>query len=149
MVAALFNLFNAGTETLLSTLRWALLLMAKYPDVQKKVKKEIDSEIGGKSPKISDKNKLKFTEAALCEVQRVASLAASEVHRVTKTVSIRGYTIPKDSIALLNFFAVHRDKRIWKDPEHFHLENFYDEEKKELKNTDRLIPFGMGLTIFK
>ena len=149
LVAALFNLFNGGTETTVSTLRWAILLMAKYPEVQKKVQKEIDTEIGAKSPEISDKSKLKFTDAVLFEVQRVASLDPSEVHRVTKTVTIRGYTIPKDSIALLNFFAVHRDKRIWKDPEYFHVENFYDEEKKSIKNTDRLIHFGLGLIIFK
>ena len=34
--ASITNLFNAGTDTTATTLRWGLLLMAKYPKIQGK-----------------------------------------------------------------------------------------------------------------
>ena len=128
----------------MSTLRWCILLMARYPDIQAKVYAEINGEIGDRAPSMSDKSKMKFTEAVLCEIQRVASLAPTGVHRVTKTIILKGYTIHENTIALTNLYAAHRDTRIWKDPEHFHVENFYDEKSNSLKNTEQLIPFSLG-----
>ena len=34
---SLFDLFGAGTDTTANTLRWALLLMTQFPDIQAKV----------------------------------------------------------------------------------------------------------------
>lgn len=36
LISVVTNLFSAGTDTTASTLRWGLLLMAKYPHVQGK-----------------------------------------------------------------------------------------------------------------
>jgi len=35
-MASVGNLFNAGTDTTATTLRWGLLLIAKYPQIQGK-----------------------------------------------------------------------------------------------------------------
>ena len=124
--------------------------MARYPDIQAKVYAEINGEIGDRSPSLSDKSKMKFTEAVLCEIQRVASLAPTGIHRVTKTIILKGYTIPENTIALTNLYAAHRDTRIWKDPEHCLVENFYDEKSNSIKNSEQLIPFSLGnFTYFK
>ena len=42
----LYDLFLAGSETTSSTLTWALLFMARYPKVQRKVQEEMDSVVG-------------------------------------------------------------------------------------------------------
>lgn len=36
MIFSVANLFAAGTDTTAATMRWALLLMAKYPHIQGK-----------------------------------------------------------------------------------------------------------------
>ena len=137
----------AGTETTVNTLRWTVLLMARYPNIQKRVHEEIDRELGNNAPRYGNRQNLKFTEAVLCEIQRGANLVPFLPHRVTSNTTLRGYTIPENSIVIPNSFAVHRDPKMWKDPEYFHVENFFDESKNVIIKTDHLIPFGMGMPI--
>ncbi len=40
------DLFVAGGETTATTLRWAILLLSHFPDVQQKVQAEIDTIVG-------------------------------------------------------------------------------------------------------
>ena len=147
MKRVIFDLFVAGTETTTSSLRWAILLIARNLEVQKRVQAEIDHELGKNKPNYSNRKSLIYTEAVLCEIQRVATLLPFFPHKTTCCVNVRGFTIPENSIVCPNSLAVHRDPKIWKDPEHFNVKNFYDEEKKLLFNTDYLIPFGMGILL--
>ena len=45
LMETVLNLFAAGTDTTATTLRWALLLMAKYPKIQGKEQKSCTSQI--------------------------------------------------------------------------------------------------------
>ena len=40
------QLYGGGTETTSTALRWALLFMCLYPDIQQRVHEEIDKTIG-------------------------------------------------------------------------------------------------------
>ena len=67
----LFDLFTAGSETTSTTLTWAALYMVRYPEVQAKVQAELDNVIGvNRSPSMTDKPNLPYTEAVIMEVQR-------------------------------------------------------------------------------
>lgn len=68
------QLFVAGTETSVNTLRWILMYMMEYPEIQNRLQKEIDSVVGrNRLPRVGDK--LPFTEATIMEVQRIATIA--------------------------------------------------------------------------
>lgn len=41
----IFDLFFAGFDTVSNTLRWFILFMAKYPDVQRRVQQQIDDVV--------------------------------------------------------------------------------------------------------
>ena len=140
-----FEIFLAGTETSVSSIYWALLFMAKYPEVQKRVQAEIDNVIGDRAPINSDRAKLKYVEAVMCESYRVSSFVRLATLRNLKTTTLRGYTIPANSMVLPNLYAIHCNPKIWIDPDHFHVENFLDEKANSLKNTEHLLQFGIGI----
>ena len=56
LLSLLLDMFMAGSETTSNTLEFSMLYMIKYPEVQKKVQKEMDSVVGrNRWPVIEDK----------------------------------------------------------------------------------------------
>jgi len=52
------DLFAAGGETTATTLRWAILLISKHPNVMKRLQEEIDSVVGrDRLPCLEDQNR--------------------------------------------------------------------------------------------
>ena len=98
---------------------------------------------------MSDRVELPFTEAVLLEVQRIATLLPkSAPHRKMKDVSLFGYDIRENSLVTCNIYAVHRDTKLWTDPQHLNQEaNFTRRDASgslEIVNTEYLIPSESG-----
>uniref|UniRef100_A0A3B4H4J6 Uncharacterized protein n=1 Tax=Pundamilia nyererei TaxID=303518 RepID=A0A3B4H4J6_9CICH len=103
LVICVLDLFVAGSETTSTTLRWAFLYMAKYPEIQEKVQAEIDREIGeSRQPSMEDRANLPYTDAVIHEVQRIGNIAPLGVPHVTnRDVELGGYSVPKVSGCVL------------------------------------------------
>uniref|UniRef100_A0A8B7UK51 unspecific monooxygenase n=1 Tax=Castor canadensis TaxID=51338 RepID=A0A8B7UK51_CASCN len=97
LVATLYDLFTAGTHTTSTTLRYALLLLMKYPHVTVKVKEEIDCVVGRhRIPCMQDRRNMPYTDAVLHEIQRHIDLCPTGLPRaVTSDIKFRNYLIPK------------------------------------------------------
>lgn len=146
LVRVLVELFIAGVETSSSTLTWALLLMAKHPEVQARVQAELDNVIGDKQPQIADRSKLTYTTAVLCEVQRFVTMTSFAVFRRTvQDTELHGYFVPKNTIVIPYLLGAHRDASKWGNNAHqFDPSHFYDEHSQSLVNMHNLIPYGVG-----
>ncbi|XP_077985282.1 cytochrome P450 2U1-like [Glandiceps talaboti] len=142
----LSELFIAGTETTAMTLRWALLFMILYPDIQEKVFIEINQVVGeSRRPNCNDEINLPFTKALLLEIQRVASVVPLSVpHAALKDATIQNCTIPKGTIVLNNLWSVHHDPVAWPEPDKFDPYRFYDDENNSVKKHESFLPFGAG-----
>ncbi len=55
MLFLVADLWIAGMETTVTTLRWGLLYLLHYPTVQEMVQKEIDDVIKGRNPEMADR----------------------------------------------------------------------------------------------
>ncbi|XP_018611667.1 cytochrome P450 2U1 [Scleropages formosus] len=139
------DLFIAGTDTTTNTLLWILLYMSLYPEVQEKVQKEIDSVVPpDRTPSLTDKARLPFTEATLMEVQRMTVVVPLSIpHMASETTEFRGYTIPKGTVIFPHLWAVHRDPTLWEKPDVFNPYRFLD-ENGEVNRKEFFIPFGTG-----
>ncbi|KAL7638666.1 UNVERIFIED_CONTAM: hypothetical protein RMT77_011238 [Armadillidium vulgare] len=140
------DFFIAGSETTSSIIRWFFLYMSKFPDVQKRVQKEIDEIVPkGDFPSLYDKDKLPTLEALTYEINRAVSLAPNALpHEASEDTSLANFFIPKGSIVIPNAETCHKDPKYWKHPNSFSIDNFLDEEGKFIRNKEGYLPFGLG-----
>ncbi|XP_066450319.1 cytochrome P450 2C15-like [Eleutherodactylus coqui] len=144
LTALMADLFGAGMETTSTTLRWGLLLMTKYPEIQKKVQNEIDKVIGSAQPQMEDRKQMAYTDAVIQEIQRFGDIASSTVpHVASQDVTFRGYFIPKGTPIIPVLHSIHRDKEYFQKPNEFYPEHFLDSEGN-FKKIEAFIPFSIG-----
>ena len=135
----------AGTETSSSTLEWAMTLLLNHPEELQKVKSEIDSQVGhDRVLNDSDLVKLPYLRHVIDETLRLFPPAPVLLpHYSTEPCTIGGFSIPKQTMLMVNAWAIHRDPKIWENPDEFRPERF-----ERLNSGEResciFLPFGTG-----
>ncbi|XP_023263812.1 cytochrome P450 2J6-like [Seriola lalandi dorsalis] len=145
LVMSVLDLFVAGSETTSTTMRWAFLYMAKYPEIQEKVQAEINRVIGqSRQPSMEDRANLPYTDAVIHEIQRMGNIVPLSLpHIVSRDVQLGGYTIPKGVTIIPNLTSVLLDKNEWETPNTFNPGHFLNKEGKFVKRA-AFIPFSAG-----
>ncbi|XP_037544922.1 cytochrome P450 2K1 [Nematolebias whitei] len=138
------NLFAAGTDTTAATLRWSLLLMAKYPHFQDQVQEELVRVIGSREVSVEDRKNLPFTDAVIHETQRLASIVPTAIpHKTSQDVTFQGYFIKKNTVVFPLLTSVLHDESEWESPHTFNPSHFLDKEGQFIKR-DAFLPFSAG-----
>uniref|UniRef100_A0A8D0CE54 Cytochrome P450 n=1 Tax=Salvator merianae TaxID=96440 RepID=A0A8D0CE54_SALMN len=139
------ELFGAGTETVTTTLRWALVYLSLYPEVQRKVQEEINEVIGkNRSSKTEDQASMPYTHAVINEIQRLADVTPLMLpHVAYRDTVLQGFFIPKGTTVLINLSSVLKDETIWEKPLTFYPEHFLDEKGQYVKR-EAFLPFSAG-----
>ncbi|XP_044260126.1 cytochrome P450 307a1-like [Tribolium madens] len=115
--------------------------LAKEPQVQRNIHKEIDRVLGTKEVAISHRTLLPYTEATIFEAIRL--IASPIVPRVAnRDSSINGLQIEKGTVIFLNNYDLSMSPELWDEPEKFKPERFIREER--LVKPEHFLPFGGG-----
>ncbi|XP_069584345.1 cytochrome P450 2K6-like [Ranitomeya imitator] len=144
LTALITDLFDAAMESTSITLRWGLLLMMKYPEIQKKVQSEIDKVIGSNEPQAIHRKEMPYTEAVIHEIQRFGNIVPTNVpHATTQDVNFRGYLLPKGIQVITLLTSVLYDKDHFVKADEFYPEHFLDSSGNFVKN-EAFLPFSAG-----
>ncbi|XP_071959957.1 uncharacterized protein [Antedon mediterranea] len=141
----LSDLFIAGTDTITTTLLWGIACLMDNPDVQEKIKNELDDVIGDRPPKLSDRGNLPYTEATIMEIMRYGTVTPlAETHRAIKDSTIGKFKVPENTWVIVNTWALHNDSKYWDSPEKFTPERFLDSTSSVKQRHPSFLPFSTG-----
>uniref|UniRef100_A0A2K6TVK3 Cytochrome P450 family 2 subfamily S member 1 n=1 Tax=Saimiri boliviensis boliviensis TaxID=39432 RepID=A0A2K6TVK3_SAIBB len=145
MLMTVIYLLFAGTMTVSATVGYTLLLLMKYPHVQKRVREELTRELGaGQAPSLGDRTRLPYTDAVLHEAQRLLALVPMGIPRtLTRTTRFRGYTLPQGTEVYPLLGSILHDPNIFKQPEEFNPDRFLDADGRFRKH-EAFLPFSLG-----
>ncbi|XP_038582470.1 cytochrome P450 2K1-like [Micropterus salmoides] len=147
LMASVMNLFAAGTDTTATTLRWGLLLMAKYPKIQDQVQEELNRVIGSRQVQVEDRKNLPFTDAVIHETQRLANIVPMALpHKTSQDITFQGHFIKKGTTVYPLLTSVLYDESEWESPHTFYPAHFLDKDGKFVKR-DAFMPFSAGRRI--
>uniref|UniRef100_A0A0K0EN67 Cytochrome P450 n=1 Tax=Strongyloides stercoralis TaxID=6248 RepID=A0A0K0EN67_STRER len=138
----LLDLFFAGMETTVTTLKWGFLYLLRHPEELEKVQREL-SELPN-IIKMSNRNNLPYLQAMTNEIQRKANILTFNLLRTTSTdVYIDNYIFKKGTMVLPMISIVMNDSKYFENPEQFDPSRFLD-DKGNQKKLDGFLPFSIG-----
>ncbi|KAK7273725.1 hypothetical protein RIF29_14785 [Crotalaria pallida] len=142
----IWDLFVAGTDTITSTMEWAMAELLRNPNLMSKAKAELEQTIGkGNLVEESDIAKLPYLHAIIKETFRLhPAVPLLLPRRAEVDVEIKGYIVPKGAQVFVNVWAIGRDPSLWENPNLFSPERFLELEIDFKGQSFELTPFGAG-----
>ena len=147
LVNSLQDMFQAGSETTRMTFMWIILLMANYPEVQMKLRNEVDNVIGSSIPSSEHRSKCDYVNSFISECLRFRpNVPLGFPHKCIKETKVAGQAIPSGTTVTSLMFGQLHDPIVWTDPSVFKPERFLDPGTRRFnKKINRSnLPFSLG-----
>ncbi|KAL7263971.1 hypothetical protein ACSBR1_002009 [Camellia fascicularis] len=124
--ATILNIILAGSDTTAITLTWIMSALLNNNHALSRAQQEIDTKVGkNRWVEESDIKNLVYLQAIVKETLRLYPPGPIAVpHQATEDCQIGGYDIPKGTRLFPNVWKLHRDPRVWTDPDEFVPERF-------------------------
>ncbi len=129
----------AGHETTAVALGWTFALLSAHPAARERLEQEVDAapeELGA-----DDIDKLTWTNAVISEAMRLYPPAWTIERDAVGDDDIDGVRVPVGSTVTTPPFLVHRNPRVWTNPEGFDPGRFLTGQER---HRYAYIPFGGG-----
>lgn len=129
-VGHLFSFFIAGHHTTMTTLSHAIYQLSLHPQIQDKLRTEVDSILKGKDSITYDSIKqMNYLDGVINETLRLFPLLGVLKRVCTQPYKINDkFTIPKGMDVALPAYSIHTDPEYFPEPEKFIPERFSDAE---------------------
>jgi cytochrome P450 len=136
----LMTMFFAGHETSAAALTWALYLLAQHPSIVDDLRAEI-AALGVARVGLGDLTRLPLLGQVVAETLRLYPPAWVFDRSPLRDITVGGYRIPRGANVLLSPWVVHRDPRVWDDPDAFRPKRFAGDASPP---RSAYLPFGDG-----
>jgi cytochrome P450 len=138
------TLVIAGSETTGNTVAWACYLLARHPQAQQRLQREVDEVLAGAEASYETLGALPYTRAVITEALRLYSPVWILPRRAVADVELGGYRLPAGSRIMFSPYALNRDARLHRDPDHFDPGR-WDTDYTRTDMRASFFPFGQGI----
>lgn len=117
-------LLFAGHDTIATTLTWCVAILSLNPEVERRVRHEIDTVVNGRLPTYDDIQSLHYTQAVMSETLRLYPVVPYVLREAAEDDEINGYYIPKGVQLNVAIYMIHRHPDFWPNPQAYDPERF-------------------------
>jgi cytochrome P450 len=133
----------AGHETTGTALAWAFERLLSVPEVEGRLRAELDFMAGRKPIEAAHLSRLEYLDAFIKETLRIRPIMPAAGARVVKRpFEVGGYVIPAGAILVNAVYLLHRRADLYPDPTAFKPERFLG---KRVIDPYEWTPFGGGV----
>jgi cytochrome P450 len=136
-------LLFAGHTTTASALAWVWYLLAQNPEVECRLREELDTVLGEGPPAMEDLAALRYTRMLIDEALRLYPPTWLTGRMPLADEEVGGYPIPANALVLLSPFVTHRHPGFWEEPARFDPERFAP-QRSAGRPRFAYFPFGGG-----
>lgn len=133
----------AGHETTSLALSWTYYLLSQHPEVEQAIADEVDRVLGNDAPTFAHCEQLTSTRQVIQESLRLYPPAWGFSRQALSDDELGGYRVPKGSLVFLIPFVIHRQPKLWPEPDRFDPDRFAP-ERDAVRPRFAYIPFGGG-----
>jgi cytochrome P450 len=137
------TLFVAGHETTALTLTWLFSFLDGRPDVLDRMRREVETALGGREPTFEDVPKLPYLGQVVEETLRLRPPVPIIPRNVVEEDEIDGYGVSPGDVVFMFFWGTQRHRAFWSDPETFDPDRFAPERSKD-RHSWSFIAFSGG-----
>jgi cytochrome P450 len=132
-----------GHETMANALTWTWAMLARHPEVERKLHAELADVLDGGLPTAAHVPALPYTEMVFRETLRLCPPVWRIGRRALVDYDVDGYLIQAGSIVVVSPFVTQRDARFFREPLRFDPERWRPEERFRRPRFS-YFPFGGG-----
>ncbi|XP_050224676.1 cytochrome P450 93B2-like [Mercurialis annua] len=145
MKGLVMDYLTAGTDSTSVAIEWAMAEIINNPTILKKARQEIESKVGKQRlVEESDVPNLTYIQAIIKETFRLHPPIPLILRSSIQECKVKNYTIPNNTLLMVNLWSIGRDSEIWKNPLEFNPERFYENDFDFRGQHFQLLPFGSG-----
>lgn len=144
IVKHMLGLMSAAHETTTSAIVAMAFALAKHPDVQERVRAEVETVTGGRPLAYDMLDGMVYTTQVFQECLRLWGSSHTMPRKALREVTYQDYTIPAGTMVFISPSFVHRMPEYWADPDRFDPERFGEARKEHRQHRHLFMPFGGG-----
>ncbi|XP_035690058.1 probable cytochrome P450 49a1 [Branchiostoma floridae] len=139
------DLLSAGIDTTGNTLMFNLFCLAKNPEAQEKLYREIQEVVPAEQP-IDDKvlNRMHYLRAVVKETFRVYPTFLNNVRTLDRDIVLSGYVVPAKTIIIIGNDVISSLPEYYPEPEVYKPERWLRDDESSSIQPFTLLPFGYG-----
>ncbi|MFD7031368.1 cytochrome P450 [Streptomyces sp. NPDC059917] len=113
------TMLAAGIETTATTLSWALYALARHPDVEERLRTEVDAVLGGRIATWADLPHLELTDRVVTETLRLYPPTWMLTRTVTADTRLGGQSLTAGTTVVYSPYLIHTRADLFPEPGRF------------------------------